>query len=111
MGSSTTAKVSARLPPDVFSEEAGAADGSSDCSPAADVDVVSGAVVAVSTGAVVVGAASDEGNVELVLVAAEAGAAVVDETESAPLAAAEVGAGVAAARTTTVPFIQGWGAQ
>jgi hypothetical protein len=109
VGSSTTASVPARSPPEPFFEEAGAADGSSDFSPAADVDVVSAAVVAVSAGAVVVGAASEGGNV--VLVAAGAGAAVVDETESAPLAAVEAGSGAAPARTTTVPFIQGWGAQ
>lgn len=116
VGSNTTASVPGRLLPDPLSEDAGAADDSSDSSGSVDVDVVSGAaaVVAVSAGAVVfraevVGAASDAGNV--VLVAAGAGAAVVDGAASAPLAAAEVGAGTAPARTTTVPFIQGCGAQ
>src|SRR5688500_8401236 len=92
VGSSTTASVPATLLPEPCSEEAGAAD-PSDSSAAADVDVVSAAaVVAVWAGVVVVGAASDGGNV--VLVVAGAGATVVEETASAPLAAAEVGAGV-----------------
>jgi len=109
VGSNTTASVPARWPPDRFLEEAGSAELSApdpeSCEPFAAVVVSAGAGAAVSCGAGV-GAARDAGRVvELVA----AGAVVVDAGSATPAAA--LVAGGAPATTTTVPFIQGCGAQ
>jgi hypothetical protein len=111
VGSTTTAIVPARCPPDRFRDAAGAADVSSFDPDAFDSlgggeVAAAGFDVAVPAGAEV-GAARDDGRVVEV---AGAGAVVVDADGSPTPAAALVGAG-APAVTTTVPFIQGCGAQ